>query len=269
MKLTLKDIKRKLVPTAPISTPAPVFSQEVVFDYLPVKALDLNSFKVVDGVYLVPDYIDAHTEDKVLQYGISPSTRWVDVRNRRLQMWGGTVTYQGLDNPEELPAWLKIFSRKLTQEGVFAAEPNHVLINEYQPGQGILPHTDGPAYFPLVATVSLGSPAMYVFWEQNEKRVPKFAVPVPQRSLIVFTDSAYSELLHSVEMKTRDLIVADSCGLFTDTDKGELVPVLGWRDPLETPKPTPLVCPTCGGSLNWVLNEFRSTRVSLTIRRVG
>ncbi len=36
--------------------------------------------------------------------------------------------------------------------------PNHVLINEYQPGQGIMPHEDGAAYWPVVATVSLGAP---------------------------------------------------------------------------------------------------------------
>jgi len=34
--------------------------------------------------------------------------------------------------------------------------PNHVLINEYRPGEGIMPHEDGDAYWPCVATVSLG-----------------------------------------------------------------------------------------------------------------
>ena len=36
-------------------------------------------------------------------------------------------------------------------------EPNHCLVNEYLAGQGIMPHEDGPAYFPAVATISLGS----------------------------------------------------------------------------------------------------------------
>jgi len=34
--------------------------------------------------------------------------------------------------------------------------PNHVLINEYEPGQGISKHEDGAAYWPVVVTVSLG-----------------------------------------------------------------------------------------------------------------
>ena len=47
--------------------------------------------------------------------------------------------------------------------------PNHVLINAYPPGSGILPHTDGPAYEPQTATLSLGCPAQFaiddrLFW---------------------------------------------------------------------------------------------------------
>ena len=33
---------------------------------------------------------------------------------------------------------------------------NHVLVNEYKPGDGIMPHTDGPAYVPIVATITTG-----------------------------------------------------------------------------------------------------------------
>ena len=31
-----------------------------------------------------------------------------------------------------------------------------MLVNEYLPGQGIMPHEDGGAYWPVVGTVSLG-----------------------------------------------------------------------------------------------------------------
>lgn len=42
--------------------------------------------------------------------------------------------------------------------------PNHVLINEYLPGQGIMPHTDGNAFNPLISTVSLGGSTMLDFY---------------------------------------------------------------------------------------------------------
>ena len=34
--------------------------------------------------------------------------------------------------------------------------PNHILLNEYLPGQGIIPHLDGDLFYPTIATVSLG-----------------------------------------------------------------------------------------------------------------
>jgi alkylated DNA repair protein alkB family protein 6 len=36
-------------------------------------------------------------------------------------------------------------------------KPNHVLLNEYLPGQGISPHLDGDLFYPTIATVSLGN----------------------------------------------------------------------------------------------------------------
>ena len=38
--------------------------------------------------------------------------------------------------------------------------PNHVLVNEYRSGQGIMPHTDGPLFTPVITTVTLGSHAL-------------------------------------------------------------------------------------------------------------
>ena len=47
-----------------------------------------------------------------------------------------------------------LVKRKMFEE---VEEMNHVLINEYLQGQGIMAHTDGPAYSPVVATISTGS----------------------------------------------------------------------------------------------------------------
>jgi alkylated DNA repair protein alkB family protein 6 len=61
-----------------------------------------------------------------------------------------------------LPAYLTnpILSR-FKDLGIFDhtphGQPNHVLINEYRPGEGIMPHEDGDAYAHVVATVSLGA----------------------------------------------------------------------------------------------------------------
>ena len=57
-------------------------------------------------------------------------------------------------------------------EELFSASPhsapNHVLVNEYRPGQGIMAHEDGAAYFPIVATVSLGAPIVLDIYGKNQ-----------------------------------------------------------------------------------------------------
>lgn len=67
---------------------------------------------------------------------------------------------------------------------IFAPSPhkgaNHVLVNEYEPGQGIMPHQDGPAYWPVVATVSLAAPIILDIYGKDEgghsERQPRWSI---------------------------------------------------------------------------------------------
>ncbi|CRG85774.1 hypothetical protein PISL3812_02790 [Talaromyces islandicus] len=111
-----------------------------------------------------------------------------------------------------LPAWLHepVVSPRLDTLGCFAGSPhqapNHVLINEYRPGQGIMPHEDGSAYYPLVATVSLGAPIVLDLYEKkasgddDEKggRKPAFRILQEPRSLLITTNELYTQYLHGI-----------------------------------------------------------------------
>lgn len=82
----------------------------------------------------------------------APKPRWKQLTHRRLQTWPSDLVNNSLlDSP--LPPWLSepVISRLLSiprsehdQSNIFAAsphqQPNHVLINEYPPGVGIMPH---------------------------------------------------------------------------------------------------------------------------------
>lgn len=147
----------------------------------------------------------------------APPARWVALRNRRLQVYGGTVTPRGLVGAEPLPPWLAALAAALVAAGAFPrdAPPNHVLVNEYAPGQGILPHTDGPAYFPRTGTLSLGSAALMTLYAAGGEgggggereggggggggtRVPVAEVLLAPRSLVVFGGAAYARHLHGI-----------------------------------------------------------------------
>ena len=82
---------------------------------------------------------------------------------RKLQNLGGMVHKKGLV-PAPMPSWCTPLLARLASEGVYGGQlPNHVLVNAYQPGEGILPHEDGPLYYPAVAILSLAAPAVVRF----------------------------------------------------------------------------------------------------------
>ncbi len=93
-------------------------------------------------------------------------------------------------------------------EGLFPVDrpPNHILVNHYTSDQGIMPHVDGPAYHPLTATLSLGSPALISFLERlptssiSPDSPPKeiASVLMQPSSLLTFTGAYYVDMLHTV-----------------------------------------------------------------------
>ena len=88
-------------------------------------------------------------EWKVMSYG-----------KRRVCMFGE-------ETGGKLPPPLAEIARELVKRNIFPSSscppPNHVLLNEYQAGQGILPHTDGPLYEHRTATLSLGTDVVIEF----------------------------------------------------------------------------------------------------------
>jgi alkylated DNA repair protein alkB family protein 6 len=90
--------------------------------------------------------------------------------------------------------------------------PNHVLINDYLPGQGIMHHTDGPLYLGYVVILSLCSGALLSFRPKLDaenigvKAANDVAsVYLQPRSALIFSNEAYGSHMHGIEN------VADDC----------------------------------------------------------
>eukprot|EP01104_Vermistella_antarctica_P018954 TRINITY_DN7216_c0_g1_i1.p1 TRINITY_DN7216_c0_g1~~TRINITY_DN7216_c0_g1_i1.p1 ORF type:complete len:341 (-),score=31.74 TRINITY_DN7216_c0_g1_i1:85-1107(-) len=172
-----------------------------------------------DTLFYVPGYL-SETEEEALMKDIysQPSSRWELLKARRLQNWGGTPKSSGMDI-ETLPAWLEALGERLVREQVFPVHPNHVLINEYSSGQGIMPHEDGPLYVPLVAIISLSSPLLFQIQPHRNpaKRLPcsedasdvdrrdLCSLLLEPRSLFIMRDDVYRHCLHSIDANTIDV----------------------------------------------------------------
>ncbi|KAK5728689.1 hypothetical protein LTR15_001828 [Elasticomyces elasticus] len=217
------------------------------------------------SMYYVPNFISAEEEASILQS--IPANRWVSLSHRRLQAIPSRLTAANTLLPSPLPAWLRkpVIERIMSINGVFEGAPhgvNHCLINEYLPGQGIMPHEDGGAYHPVVATVSLGGSMVL---DVTEKRLEKseksesagpadeqLAESKPRswrilqepRSLLITTGSAYTDTLHGIAEVTADVDLSEKTIANWELlgDHGSII--------------------ACGGR-----NE-RTTRISLTLRDV-
>lgn len=149
--------------------------------------------------------------------------RWVSLRGRRVLRLGGEVTPSGLIQ-EDLPLLLQRLALQVGErffpEGVV---PNHVLVNAYEPGDGILPHVDGPAYCPFVVILSLQSCVGFDFFQKTseaEDFSSLASVLLPAYSALTFTDEAYTEWAHGIIARTTDEVTAiEAEELFTGPEE--------------------------------------------------
>ncbi|XP_060524583.1 alpha-ketoglutarate-dependent dioxygenase alkB homolog 6 [Cylas formicarius] len=165
---------------------------------------------IPETVYYIPEFLTPAEEDAILKkvYG-APKPKWTCLSNRRLQQYGGAPHEKGMF-PEEIPSWLQFVINKVHGLSAFdEKKPNHVLVNEYLPGQGIMPHTDGPLFYPIISTVSCGSHTVLEFLENNDNRNKICEVLVEPRSLIVVKNDMYTKHLHCIRERKTDNI--NSC----------------------------------------------------------
>ncbi|KAI0480768.1 hypothetical protein GGR56DRAFT_289457 [Xylariaceae sp. FL0804] len=209
--------------------------------------------------YYISDFITEEEEAVLLEkIANAPKPRWKQLTHRRLQTWpSDLVNNKLIDGP--LPAWLQepVVSRlgaipisSNSDSGIFSdsphRRPNHVLINEYPPGVGIMPHKDGSAYHPVVCTVSLGATICLDIHRPKEDgsldTALAWRILQEPRSLLVTSSDLYTDYLHGIADITEDV------GLSEDS-------VANW----------PLLRPSTkaqGG------RNVRQTRTSLTYRDV-
>ncbi|CAL4236657.1 unnamed protein product [Meganyctiphanes norvegica] len=187
------------------------------------KKMNLEDFKIKEApgtLYYIPDFISPEEESQFMTniYN-APKPKWTQLSHRRLQNWGGLPHPKGMV-AEIIPQWLQTSMNSISSLGVFGEKkPNHALVNEYESGQGIMPHEDGPLFYPTITTINLGSHTVLDYYSPisqdesySENQVLDFSsrligsLLLEPRSLLIVQDEMYTSFLHGIREVSSDIV---------------------------------------------------------------
>src|SRR5207302_3430864 len=127
---------------------------------------------------------------------------------RRVQHYGYHYDYKAREvNPSmyvgPLPDFAVALGRLLRERGLIEEMPDQLIVNEYEPGQGISAHVDClPCFKNTIVTVSLGSVYEMDFLHLKTKEVR--SVLLGLGSALVMEDEARYEWAHRIQARKSD-----------------------------------------------------------------
>jgi alkylated DNA repair dioxygenase AlkB len=146
--------------------------------------------------YLAPD------DEESLRRAID-AEKWDTSWERRRQPYGGA--YGGRSEPAPpIPEWGKRVADRLHAEGIGDRPFDQMLVNEYEPGQGIAMHRDYEPYDRTVVSLSLLSGCLMEFRRVADGR--RTTLWLAPRSLLILSDEARYEWEHGIARRKHDVV---------------------------------------------------------------
>ncbi|GCE31849.1 alpha-ketoglutarate-dependent dioxygenase AlkB [Dictyobacter alpinus] len=135
---------------------------------------------------------------------------WITDLKRRVQHYGYRYDYtrHTATSPQlylgSLPEWLATVAQRLHADGFVAQVPDQVIVNEYEPGQGISSHIDCvPCFDDTILSLSLLSPCVMQFTHTSStQKVPVLLEP---GSLLIMQGEARYAWKHGLPARKTDV----------------------------------------------------------------
>jgi alkylated DNA repair dioxygenase AlkB len=160
----------------------------------------------VPGLTYVREYLQQSEQDDLL--ATIESCEWRSDLKRRVQHYGYRYDYtkRNVDRSAylgPLPEWADMFAERLLYEGYVPRKFNQLIVNEYQPGQGISPHIDCvPCFADTIVSMSLGSACIFTMSHDDTK----VDVLLDPGSLLVMQDDARYKWRHEIAARKSDIL---------------------------------------------------------------
>lgn len=162
----------------------------------------------IPGLRLVCDFLTLEEEQRVIDHIYSG--QWNTALTRRTQHYGHTYDYTNKNVLAKdvvtppIPDWCTFIIDRLMDQGVLETVPDQLIVNEYQPGQGIHAHVDNVASFADgIVSISLCSDIVMDFIPGDGKG-EKVELSLPKRSLLSLHGDARYKWRHGISARKSD-----------------------------------------------------------------
>lgn len=163
----------------------------------------------IRGLTLRENYLSVE-EERIAVEALN-ARPWDRVRRGLVQNYGYVFDYtvssvRDLTRVTPIPAFIAHLGSRLVSDGFFPRRPECIIVNHYEPGEGIVPHIDVIEHFgPQVVTLSLLSSICMVFIN-DRRRERRLEIALPARSLLAIDGEARFEWLHGIRERKTDTL---------------------------------------------------------------
>lgn len=157
----------------------------------------------IKGFQYISEYITAYDHDLLIKQ--IDNQPWLSDLKRRVQHYGYKYDYKARAINKSLhlgnlPNWLLNITNRLYNEKLISVLPDQVIVNEYQPGQGISSHIDCvPCFTDTIISLSLGSSCV-----MELKNIDTIPILLEPRSLVILKEDARYKWTHSIPARKID-----------------------------------------------------------------
>lgn len=159
---------------------------------------------LANGASYDPSFLTPQQSGLLIAAIDSQGHKWENDFSRRVQHYGWHYEYSqhGTIRPtDSIPDFLEGVCEEMLDRGWFEKQPNQVLVNEYEPGQGIGKHKDRDCFGPAVATLTLGDcwPMQFILPDGES-----FEFFLEVGSVLVMDGDVRSKWLHTIYPRKND-----------------------------------------------------------------
>lgn len=160
----------------------------------------------VEGLRYLENWLSVEEANAILAQ--VDGGQWMNDLQRRVQHYGYRYDYKARKIVNDaylgpLPAWSLPVVERLVAEGVCPEAPDQLIVNEYEPGQGISKHVDCvPCFSDTIVSITLGSSALMQFRQLKTGEIcPILLMP---GSLVAMQGEARYQWQHEIPARKTD-----------------------------------------------------------------